>query len=154
MTPVNNRELYQCSSLNLTTTYNIAKLNSFQKHSFEPDLNQRPMDYCLVPTTVHRSTNWAIEGAIILFQVNIPCKCTKGQLLGVVVVCTVHTVCSSTLGSCKILVCVFSRKFREIICFAIFSLRFAKFSRNWNLCEIFAKFEGNVAKRETWNNYN
>ena len=30
--------------------------------SFEPDLNQRPMDFCLKPTTVHRSTNWAIEG--------------------------------------------------------------------------------------------
>ena len=34
-----------------------------KKISFEPDLNQRPMDFCFaVPTTVHRSTNWAIEG--------------------------------------------------------------------------------------------
>ena len=29
-----------------------------KKISFEPDLNQRPMDFCIaVPTTVHRSTN-------------------------------------------------------------------------------------------------
>ena len=32
------------------------------KNSFEPDLNQRPMDIWQCTTTVHRSTNWAIEG--------------------------------------------------------------------------------------------
>ena len=32
-----------------------------KKKSFEPDSNQWPMDYCST-TTVHRSTNWAIEG--------------------------------------------------------------------------------------------
>ena len=32
-----------------------------QKASFEPDSNQRPMDF-YVNFTVHRSTNWAIEG--------------------------------------------------------------------------------------------
>ena len=36
-----------------------------RKKSLEPDLNQRPMDSCyLEPTTVHRSTNWAIEGPL------------------------------------------------------------------------------------------
>ncbi len=34
-----------------------------KKLSFEPDLNQRPMDHSRVPSTVHRSTNWSIEGA-------------------------------------------------------------------------------------------
>ena len=37
----------------------------FGKNSFEPDLNQRPMDYWQCTTTVHRSTNWAIEGDIV-----------------------------------------------------------------------------------------
>ena len=32
------------------------------KYSFEPDLNQRPMDISSQLSTVHRSTNWAIEG--------------------------------------------------------------------------------------------
>ena len=32
--------------------------------SFEPDLNQRPMDVWYITTTVHRSTNWAIEGCM------------------------------------------------------------------------------------------
>ena len=36
----------------------------FQK-SFEPDLNQRPMDVWYITTTVHRSTNWAIEGWMV-----------------------------------------------------------------------------------------
>ena len=40
----------------------VTKLN---KNSFEPDLNQRPMDYWQCTTTVHRSTNWAIEGDIV-----------------------------------------------------------------------------------------
>ena len=34
------------------------------KISFEPDLNQRPMDFWCRTTTVHRSTNWAIEGLV------------------------------------------------------------------------------------------
>ena len=37
----------------------------FQKESFEPDLNQRPMDFWQRTTTVHRSTNWAIEGSLV-----------------------------------------------------------------------------------------
>ena len=32
------------------------------EYSFEPDLNRRPMDSRQHATTVHRSTNWAIEG--------------------------------------------------------------------------------------------
>ena len=40
----------------------ITKLN---KNSFEPDLNQRPMDVWYITTTVHRSTNWAIEGWMV-----------------------------------------------------------------------------------------
>ena len=36
------------------------------KNSFEPDLNQRPMDFWQCTTTVHRSTNWAIEGVIVV----------------------------------------------------------------------------------------
>ena len=35
--------------------------------SFEPDSNQRPMDFneFSSPSTVHRSTNWAIEGPLV-----------------------------------------------------------------------------------------
>ena len=40
--------------------------NNFQKQSFEPDLNQRPMDVWQCTTTVHRSTNWSIEGVIVV----------------------------------------------------------------------------------------
>ena len=38
------------------------KMSWIKKKSFEPDLNQRPMDIWQCTTTVHRSTNWAIEG--------------------------------------------------------------------------------------------
>ncbi len=43
-----------------------------KKKSFEPDLNQRPMDHSKVPSTVHRSTNWAIEGRWILAKNQVP----------------------------------------------------------------------------------
>ena len=39
------------------------RVQTVQK-SFEPDLNQRPMDVWDITTTVHRSTNWAIEGCM------------------------------------------------------------------------------------------
>ena len=46
-------------------SHNTQVKNIFGKNSFEPDLNQRPMDYWQCTTTVHRSTNWAIEGDIV-----------------------------------------------------------------------------------------
>ena len=43
----------------------LAGKESREKKSFEPDLNQRPMDIWQCTTTVHRSTNWAIEGEMV-----------------------------------------------------------------------------------------
>ena len=50
------------------------KLSWSKKKSFEPDLNQQPMDVWQCTTTVHRSTNWAIEG-----------KMTEGELAKVII---------------------------------------------------------------------
>ena len=49
---------------NLANKYEVQKGEKKKITSFEPDSNQRPMDY--FSTTVHRSTNWAIEGCPLL----------------------------------------------------------------------------------------
>ena len=64
---------WQKASQNLYTrfvqTWKKKKKEKKKSYSFEPDLNQRPMDICLkLPTTVHRSTNWAIEGTSALSE--------------------------------------------------------------------------------------
>jgi hypothetical protein len=58
--------LYQLSyrrlSFTLSESFDITKFGPdrcefIKKLSFEPDLNQRPMDYYFGASTVHRSTN-------------------------------------------------------------------------------------------------
>ena len=57
-----SRNWYYVVRTNLKWILSFCYQNS--KNSFEPDLNQRPMDIWHRTTTVHRSTNWAIEGWI------------------------------------------------------------------------------------------
>ena len=57
-----SRNWYYESRTNLRSI--ISFFYKHGKNSFEPDLNQRPMDIWHRTTTVHRSTNWAIEGWI------------------------------------------------------------------------------------------